>query len=79
MEPVTRKTLIGLHEVEHLGAKLGRGSRAEVRLVRHKSTGSELALKTVDLSDASDFESASRPVLEECAVHLPLSHPNIVR
>jgi serine/threonine protein kinase len=71
--------MAALTDVELLGALLGRGARAQVRLVRHKESGCELALKTVDLSEVADFATHSRQVVAECEVHLQLRHPNIVR
>ena len=79
MEAGHRKRMSALDEVENLGAKLGRGSRASVKLVRHKQSNNELALKTIDLTGEEEFMKVADPILNECEVHKQLCHPNIVR
>ena len=69
----------GLEELHPVGAKLGRGSRATVKLMRHQQDGRLLALKTINLNESANFQSELEVLLTECHVHKMCRHPNIIK
>lgn len=71
-------SLANLDDIQQVGAKLGKGSRASVKLVKHKSNDQTLALKVIDLSDSKNYQSELQTILTECNVHQSLHHPNLI-
>lgn len=65
--------------VQHVGAKLGKGAFAQVKLVKHKTTEQMLALKVVDLTLSKNLAEELQQIRTECRVHKELNHPNIIR
>lgn len=65
-------------DVEATGARLGKGAFANVKLVQHRPTGKNLALKVIDLTNSGDYAGESAQIMTECQVHKSLSHPNII-
>ncbi|CAM9352916.1 unnamed protein product [Hapterophycus canaliculatus] len=61
------------------GPVLGKGSFATVLRVRDSTSGSEYAIKQIDLDAVKDSPSAQRMIERECRTMMALSHPNIVR
>ncbi|CAN0248481.1 unnamed protein product, partial [Scytosiphon promiscuus] len=61
------------------GPVLGKGSFATVLRVRDSMSGSEYAIKQIDLDAVKDSPSAQRMIERECRTMMALSHPNIVR
>ncbi|CAM9822843.1 unnamed protein product [Ectocarpus sp. 6 AP-2014] len=61
------------------GPVLGKGSFATVLRVRDRVSGSEYAVKQIDLHAIKDSPSSLRMIERECRTMMTLSHPNIVR
>lgn len=76
--PKTYK-LNGLENVEHLGAKLGKGAYATVGLVRYNETNELLAMKVVDLNQHPRADEERASLRHEFTWHKQLVHPNIIR
>lgn len=74
-ETYTFNRLDDLHPV---GAKLGRGSRAEVKLVKHQRDNRLMALKSIDLSECPHYANERDTILMECELHKRCKHPNII-
>lgn len=77
-----RYTLAEMDKIENIGAKLGKGSRAQVRLVRHKDDGALLALKTIDLASLKEpglIEREKGVLVDEYRIHSTVGHPNILK
>ena len=68
-----------LKDVKVEGGRLGKGSFAQVKLVRHKNSDRLLALKVIDLNDSPNYEKESLQIKRDLKVHKSLIHPNIVR
>lgn len=68
-----------LDDVQHVGARLGKGSFAQVKLVRHKASQKMLALKVIDLTASKIFDEEYTQIMRECKVHKSLNHPNIIK
>ena len=80
MKKATRQySFESINDVHHLGAKLGKGAYAKVKLVKHVVTGEILALKIIDLSDSKLFDQDYEQIELECRVHKQLNHPNIIK
>ena len=61
----------------HDGEVLGVGITGDVRLITRKDTGTQRALKRLDLSDLKDKDDLHR-LLEEVKIMCALDHPHIV-
>lgn len=75
-------TLADMNKIENIGAKLGRGSRAQVRLVRFTDDGSLLALKSIDLASLKDHSLIEREkgiLIDEYRIQSAVTHPNVLR
>lgn len=48
-----------LDDLENAGGRLGKGSFASVKLVKHKNHDTLLALKVIDLSTSQNYEMES--------------------
>jgi serine/threonine protein kinase len=68
-----------LDAVEHVGAKLGKGAFAQVKLVQHKQSKKMLALKVIDLTNSQNLEQEREQIMIECRIHKELNHPNIIK
>lgn len=68
-----------LSDVEAAGGRLGKGSFAQVKLVKHKNSEKLLALKVIDLNTSPNYQQESKQIQRELKVHKSLVHPNIVR
>eukprot|EP00752_Nemacystus_decipiens_P001784 g1724.t1 len=69
-----------IHETyDFCGPVLGKGSFATVLRVRDRLSGSEYAVKQIDLDAIKDSPSSLRMVERECRTMMSLAHPNIVR
>lgn len=75
-------TLADMNKIENIGAKLGRGSRAQVRLVRYVDDGTLLALKSIDLASLKEpalIEREKGVLIDEYRIQSAVWHPNILR
>ena len=72
-------SLANLSDIEHLGQKLGKGARANVKLVRDNKNKKLLALKTIDLSSSETKDADAWSLYREFTVHREQDHPNIVK
>ena len=68
-----------IDDIEHVGAKLGKGAFAQVKLVQHKATGKMLALKIIDMSLSQNYDEELAQIMVECSTHKSLHHPNIIK
>lgn len=75
----TSVAFTGLEDLHPVGAKLGRGSRAVVKLVKHQKDKRFMALKTIDLKESVNFQAELEVLLTECHIHKMCKHPNIVK
>jgi len=68
-----------LHNPDSKDARLGKGSFAHVKLVKEKSTGTLLALKSVDITLEKASKSDMHNLRTEILVHRELDHANIIK
>ena len=66
-----------IYDGVHDGKILGEGVTGKVRLITHKETGIQLAVKRLDLGLVTSEEDLNR-LLEEIKIMCALDHPNIV-
>lgn len=71
-------TFDDISDIEHMGVRLGHGAFAQVKLVQHKESETMLAMKNIDLSKSSNFDSEMKQIMIECRIHKGLNHPNII-
>ena len=79
MDKTRKISLTSLKDLEIVKDKLGSGSFAQVRLVRHKQTNTILALKEINLETSLNYGEESKLIKREINVHKGLIHPNIIR
>ena len=72
------KPIEEVYDGVHDGPVLGSGISGMVRLVKHKATGLEYAVKCLDLG-LVDTEEGLKQLREEIYIMCQLDHPNIVR
>ncbi|KAL7433533.1 hypothetical protein ACHAXM_003735 [Skeletonema potamos] len=72
------KPIEEVYEGVHDGPVLGSGISGIVRLVKHKKTGVQYAVKCLDLA-LIDSEEGLKQLKEEIYIMCQLDHPNIVR
>jgi len=73
------KPIQEVYDGVHDGPILGSGISGVVRLVTHRRTGVEYAVKCLDLKGVVDQEEGMRQLKEEIYIMCQLDHPNIVR
>lgn len=66
-----------VYEGVHTGAVLGEGIAGKVRLITHRDTGIQRAVKRLDLSLVTSDEDLNR-LLDEIKVMCSLDHPNVI-
>lgn len=79
MQPENEILFNSLTDLEPIKEKIGKGSFAQVKLVRHKESGAILALKEIDLSNSLNYREESKLIEREIKIHKDLQHPNIIR
>lgn len=67
-----------MDDFQDLGTTLGKGSYGEVKLVRHKQTNHDYALKIVN-KKALEREASLDVLLREISVHKGIEHPNVIK
>ena len=72
------KPIEEVYDGVHDGPVLGTGISGQVRLVSHKATGLQYAVKCLDLG-LVDTEEGLRQLREEIYIMCQLDHPNIIR
>ena len=72
-------TFKDLEELHPVGAKLGKGSRAMVKLVKHQKDSRLMALKTISLKESSNYQEEFEILITECQLHKMCNHPNIIK
>jgi serine/threonine protein kinase len=65
----TKILLNSLTDLEVFHEKIGTGSFAQVKLVKHKPSGLILALKEIDLSQSLNYKEESKLILREINIH----------
>ncbi|CAG9332088.1 unnamed protein product [Blepharisma stoltei] len=73
-----KESLFKLEDFEDLNTILGKGSYGEVKLVRHKETNSEYALKIVN-KKLLEREASIEVLLREISVHKGINHQNVIK
>ena len=79
LPPEQNITLNNLKDIKPAGGRLGKGSFAQVKLVKHKNHEKLLALKIIDLGTSMNYEEEEKQIMKELSIHKTLKHPNIVR
>ena len=79
MKPENEILLRSLADLEPIKEKIGKGSFAQVKLVKHKETGALLALKEIDLNNSLNYREESKLIEREIKIHKDLCHQNIIR
>jgi len=78
MESSFGEPIENVYDDVHTGPELGSGVSGVVRLVKHKATGVQYAVKCLDLGLIKSAEGLAQ-LREEIYVMCQLDHPNIVR
>jgi len=73
------KPIHDVYDGVHDGRILGSGISGVVRLVKHRMTGVEYAVKVLELKGVVDQEEGMKQLKEEIYIMCQLDHPNIVR
>lgn len=79
IESLSGRKIEEVYDGVHDGDKLGEGVAGFVRLCVHKATGTQFAVKCLDLSLAKSSPESQQEMREEINIMAQLDHPNIAR
>lgn len=79
IENLSGRKIEQVYDGVHDGRELGKGIAGIVRLVTHKETGTEFAVKCLELNRVISSEESQQALREEINIMSQLDHPNIAR
>lgn len=79
MKSFSKISFDSMADLKPSNKKLGKGSYAKVKLLKHVLTGTFVALKVIDLRQSGSFDEDYAQIDAECRVHAALDHPNIIK